>query len=279
MERSSFLSNPNADRVKKVAGLVGRSMRSRSGLILVEGPQAVRELLTHQAHHVRDVYLSEASLAAYPKIDSLAYSATRWVHYVSAEVASAMSKDAQGIVAVASAQAITREFMPPPGQTQAQTFVILAQGRDPGNVGTVIRAADAMGACAVLLCAGTVDVTNPKVIRSSAGSLFHIPLVPCESFANAVERVHGYGGQVLGTSGVHGAVDLSQMLRDSILGMSTPLTDSHAWALGNEAQGLSADELGACDHVVFIPMSGQAESLNVASAATICLYASQTVRR
>ncbi len=278
MERPSILDNPHADRVKRVAGLVGRSMRSRSGLILVEGPQAVRELLVHRPESVRDVYLTADAAQLYPDIQVLARSVTRWVHMVSPEVASAMSRDAQGVIAVAKSQAIINDLEAGASQGGTQTFVIVAQGRDPGNVGTIIRTADAMGASAVFLCAGTVDVANPKVIRSSAGSVFHLPLVHAESFDAAVGTVHEMGGSVLGTSGVYGAEDLSAMLADSLRGIPTPLTGTHAWAMGNEAQGLSDAELAACDHLVFIPMTGHAESLNVAAAATICLYASQTAR-
>lgn len=279
MERPSILDNPHADRVKKVASLAGRSMRSRTGMILVEGPQAVRELLLHRPDTVRDVYLTEAATRTYPDVAALAQTATRWVHTVTPDVASAMSGDAQGIVAVAKNEAIICELSEVRATPAAtQTFMILAQGRDPGNVGTIVRTADAMGASAVFLCAGTVDVTNPKVIRSSAGSVFHLPLVRASSFEEAVLAVHARGGEVLGTSGIHGALDLSEMLRESILGVATPLTGTHAWAMGNEAKGLGESELEACDHLVFIPMSGDAESLNVASAATICLYASQTAQ-
>lgn len=287
-ERPTILSNPHADRVKKVAALVGRSARQRAGLILVEGPQAVRELIAHRPQTIRDVYFASEASRLYSDIVDAARGVTRWVHEVSPEVAWAMSADAQGVIAVAQQQAIQSTVegqeatCTPEDATVAsaisQTFVILAQGRDPGNVGTVIRTADAMGASAVLTCSGTVEVANPKVIRSSAGSIFHLPIIPFQSFDDAVVWVHGQGGQVLGTSGVHGAQDLSQMLCDSLGGQPTPLSSSHAWAMGNEAKGLSEDELAACDHLVFIPMSGHAESLNVASAATICLYASQTAR-
>lgn len=275
-ERPTILSNPHADRVKKVAALVGRSARQRQGLILVEGPQAVRELVLHRPDAIRDVYFASEAASLYSDIYEAAQSVTRWVHEVTPEVAWAMSADAQGIIAVAHPEAV--QTVAPDGGGESSTFVILAQGRDPGNVGTIIRTADAMGAAAVLTCAGTVEVANPKVIRSSAGSVFHLPIVPFQSFDDAVAWVHSQGGTVLGTSGVHGAKDLSQMLRDSLAGESTPLLGSHAWAMGNEAKGLSDDELAVCDHLVYIPMSGLAESLNVASAATICLYVSSHIR-
>lgn len=279
-ERPPILSNPHADRVKKVARLVGRSARSRSGQMIVEGPQAVRELLIHRSRSVVDVYLTLAAQDSHPEMLSLAHAATRWVHDVTDEVSAAMSNDAQGVVAVAHLDAI-EESVPNDSDSesgQSSTFVCITQGRDPGNVGTIIRAADAMGASAVLLCSGSVDVRNPKVVRSSAGSVFHLPLVPMPSFDDAVDYLRNRGVALLGTSGSVGAEDLSEVIAASMQGVPTVLTRSHAWLMGNEAKGLSEEELAACDSLVTIPMTGHAESLNVASAASICLYASQLLR-
>lgn len=275
-ERPSILDNPRADRVKKVAALAGRSARSRAALILVEGPQAVRELVRHRAGSVRDVYLTEAAALLHPDVVTDARKATRWVHTVTPQVASAMSGDAQGILAVADAEAIRASWDPQTGQWPATT-VILAQGRDPGNVGTIIRTADAMGAQAVVAVAGTVDVTSPKVIRSSAGSLFHIPVLSAPSVHEAIAALRCEGHVALGTSGGHGSVDLSDLMTPRSAA-HTALRGPHSWVLGNEAQGLSQEELAACDLLVRIPMSGHAESLNVASAASICLFASQWSR-
>lgn len=272
------MSNPHADRVKKVARLVGRSARSRSGHMIVEGPQAVRELLLHRPASVVDVYLTGAAVTAHPEILSLAQAATRWVHEVTDEVAAAMSGDAQGILAVARHEAIIEAEDAADDAPSPSTFVCVTQGRDPGNLGTIIRTADAMGASAVLLCAGTVDVRNPKVVRSSAGSVFHLPLIPMPSFEAAVDFLRSRGVRLLGTSGSVEAEDLSELIATSLRGAPTVLTGSHAWLMGNEAKGLSEEELAACDSLVTIPMTGHAESLNVASAASICLYASQLLR-
>ena len=120
---------------------------------------------------------------------------------------------------------------------------------------------------------------NPKVVRSSAGSVFHLPLIPIPSFAAAVDYLRGRGIALLGTSGSMEAEDLSELITESMRGEPTVLTRSHAWLMGNEAKGLSAEELAVCDALVTIPMSGHTESLNVASAVSICLYTSQLVRR
>ena len=273
-ERLTVLDNPRADRVRRVSGLVGRSARSRSGLMLVEGPQAVRELARFRPGAVRDVYVREDAWVTHADIVEAAQRATRWVHPVTAEVSVALSRDSQGVCAVASADAVSREL---PELSVGETLVVLAQGRDPGNVGTIIRTADAFGAVGVITVSGTVEATSPKVVRASAGSVFHIPVCVVSSFEEAHTLIHRRSAALLGTSGGAGSLDLSQMLAQGVSGRSR-LSQSHAWVFGNEAKGLSGAEMRLCDALVSIPMTGDAESLNVASAATACLFASQTVR-
>ena len=273
-ERLTVLDNPRADRVRRVSGLVGRSARSRSGLMLVEGPQAVRELARFRPGAVRDVYVREDAWVTHADIVEAAQHATRWVHPVTAEVSVALSRDSQGVCAVASADAVSREL---PEPSVGETLVVLAQGRDPGNVGTIIRTADAFGAVGVIAVSGTVEATSPKVVRASAGSVFHIPVCIVPSFEEAHALIHRRSAALLGTSGGAGSLDLSQMLAQGLSGRSR-LSQSHAWVFGNEAKGLSGAEMRLCDALVSIPMTGDAESLNVASAATACLFASQTVR-
>lgn len=273
-ERLTVLDNPRADRMRRVSGLVGRSARSRSGLMLVEGPQAVRELARFRPGAVRDVYVREDAWVTHADIVEAAQRATRWVHPVTAEVSVALSRDSQGVCAVASADAVSCEL---PEPSVGETLVVLAQGRDPGNVGTIIRTADAFGAVGVITVSGTVEATSPKVVRASAGSVFHIPVCIVPSFEEAHALIHRRSAALLGTSGGAGSLDLSQMLAQGVSGRSR-LSQSHAWVFGNEAKGLSGAEMRLCDALVSIPMTGDAESLNVASAATACLFASQTVR-
>ena len=273
-ERLPILDNPHADRVRRVSGLVGRSARLRSGLMLVEGPQAVRELARFRPGAVRDVYVREDAWDTHADVVEAARCATRWVHPVTNEVSAVLSRDSQGVCAVASHDALVREL---PEPSVGETLVVLAQGRDPGNVGTIIRTADAFGASGVITVAGTVEATNPKVVRASAGSVFHVPVCVVPSFEEVRFLVHGRGAALLGTSGGAGSVDLAQMLVQGV-SVRSRLSQSHAWVFGNEATGLSGAQMRLCDALVSIPMSGDAESLNVASAATVCLFASQTVR-
>ena len=274
-ERPSILDNPRADRVKKVAALAGRSARSKQGKILVEGPQAVRELVRCRSSFVEDVYYTAQAAQTHPDVIDEAERLCRWVHEVSDEVAQAISRDSQGICAVARTEAIESVL---PEIRSGDTLVVIAQGRDPGNVGTIIRTADAMGARAIVSVKGSVDSSSPKVIRSSAGSVFHLPIVPAASFGEACQTLRGMNAGILGTSGAQGAYSLTSLMSYAAWERRGWLAQTHAWVFGNEAQGMSDDEMAACDALVMIPMSGQAESLNVASAAAMCLFASQSVR-
>lgn len=261
---AATLANPRADRVKQVAALAGRSARRRAGLMLVEGPQAVREVVAHRASHVRDVYVLEEALTSRGPLAAIADAALDaglYVHPASAEVARAMSADCQGIVAVASADAVLSAMPAAP-----RLVAILSQVRDPGNAGAAIRVADAAGADAVILAGDSVDPTNPKVVRATAGSLFHLPVTRAAFLADAVQAARDAGLRVLAAD-VSGEVELGTAA-------GPDLTAATAWVFGNEAWGLSAEELEFADQVVRIPIFGQAESLNLGTAAAVCLYAS-----
>jgi TrmH family RNA methyltransferase len=145
--------------------------------------------------------------------------------------------------------------------------VVLANVRDPGNAGTVLRTADAAGADGVIFAAASVDPYNSKSVRSSAGSLFHLPLVTGISASEAVSALRGAGLAVL-------AADGSATPRLDQLEASGTLGDPTAWLFGNEAWGLPADLVALADQAVAVPIYGQAESLNLAAAAAVCLYAS-----
>ena len=143
---------------------------------------------------------------------------------------------------------------------------LLANVRDPGNAGTVLRTADAAGADAVIFAAASVDPYNSKCVRSSAGSLFHLPVVCGTPLPEAIAGLRAAGLRVLAADGsasrfvgAPGGPDLSQPT---------------AWLFGNEAWGLPDDLLALADDVAAVPIYGKAESLNLAAAAAVCLYAS-----
>jgi TrmH family RNA methyltransferase len=142
-------------------------------------------------------------------------------------------------------------------------LVVLAHVRDPGNAGTVLRGADAAGADAVIVSEASVDVFGPKVVRSTAGSLFHVPVVTGLPVPQILAELAGAGITRLAADGAG-----TRLLPE------VDLTRPHAWVMGNEAWGLPQPLREACDEVVRVPIFGHAESLNLAMAATVCLYAS-----
>lgn len=261
------MANPRADRVRAVTALARASMRSRRGQFLVEGPQSAREVVRFAPAQVLDLYLTVTAAQRYPEITDDATAAGVHTHLCSPDVLAAMSPDAQGVLAVA------RLVQPEPAELFAaeqrpRLLVALAQVRDPGNAGTVIRAADAAGADGVLLSAGSVDVHNPKVVRSSAGSLFHLPVAAGVELAETAASARRAGLQVLAADGA-GPTEL----------YTADLARPTLWIFGNEAHGLSAAERELADAVVRIPIHGHAESLNLAMAATVCLYSSARALR
>jgi RNA methyltransferase, TrmH family len=142
-------------------------------------------------------------------------------------------------------------------------LVICADVRDPGNAGTLLRTADAMGADAVVLAGHSVDAYNPKTVRASVGSLFHLPVAIEPDAASAVRAARQAGLTVVAADG---AGELALDAAGEVLAGPT------AWLFGNEAWGLPPELAGLADHRVRIPIRGRAESLNLATAAAICLY-------
>lgn len=323
MSRSAFdpteptLTNPQADRVRAVHGLGQRAARRRSGQYLVEGPQAVRELVRWSPERVRDVYLTPDAAARYPEI--VTDSAALFRHVGTPEVLAAMSADAQGVLAVATVPGaepaqgsergsstqgpehgpstrapgrgpstpapargpLTAEALPGLLATGPRLIALLARVRDPGNLGTVIRVADAAGADAVVIAGDAVEVTNPKVVRSTAGSLFHLPVVHGLPVEDAVRALRAAGSQVLAADGA-GTLDLDDLQDAAALGDDRGPVDLRrptAWLFGNEAWGLPAEDRDLADAVVRVPLRGHAESLNLATAAAVCLYASSRAHR
>ncbi len=266
-----MLDNPRSERVRAVAALTRRAVRDRRAEFLVEGPQAVRELFRYAASSARALYLTVDAARRHPDIvdDARAAGVSIWECTEPVLAGMADTGHPQGMVAVAGQVGVTlAQALAQVDASAARptTVVVLAAVRDPGNAGTVIRAADAFGAAAVLVSDGSVDVHNPKVVRSTAGSLFHLPVSTGLPVSELVGGCRAAGLRVLAADGTG-----TSSLRD--VDLSVP----HAWVMGNEAWGLPTEVLALCDEVVSIPIT-RAESLNLAMAATVCLYASASRR-
>jgi len=193
------------------------------------------------------------------------------VHLVSGEVMASLAQTVtpQGVVAVA-------RFRDAPladvVAARPRLVAVLAAVRDPGNAGTVLRAADAAGADAVVFADASVDPYNGKCVRASAGSLFHLPFALGGPAAQVTAALRAAGLRVLAAAG-SAEGDLDAL--DDAGGLAGPT----AWLFGNEAWGLPDDVLALADEAVRVPIHGRAESLNLATAATVCLYASARAQR
>ncbi|ASR39530.1 RNA methyltransferase [Prauserella marina] len=234
-----------------------RSGRQESGRFLAEGAQAVKEALRHG--HVHELFVTEA--AATRHADLLAgASAVSLINQRAAELLSE-TRTPQGIVAVCDTVSVS------PATALAgkpKLVAVLVGVADPGNAGSVLRVADAAGADAVIFAGESVDVHNGKCVRASTGSVFHLPVAVERDVSSALAACEAAG---LRTVAAHGYADADL---DSAAGLTEPT----AWLFGNEAHGLPETVLAAADQAVRVPIYGKAESLNLATAAAVCLYAS-----
>ncbi|MCW2715046.1 MAG: hypothetical protein JWN88_2093 [Frankiales bacterium] len=259
-----MLTSVRSPRVQAVRRLTRRSAREAEGRFVVEGPQAVREALPW----LLEVFV-DASAAE--RHDELLASATCPVTRVSTAVLDALADtpSPQGVLGVAPLLDVPLERAL--GQSPRLVCVLEAVS-DPGNAGTVLRTADAAGADAVVLTRGSTDPHGSKCVRASAGSLWHLPVVSGPPLVETVRAARAAGLSVLATTGT-GGDDLDDLLDRGELAAPT------AWLFGNEAAGLSDAALRLADRAVRIPVHGRAESLNVAAAAAVCLYASARAQR
>ena len=234
--------------------------RTRAARFLAEGPNLVEAALRRGL--VGEVFATEDALHRYGAMLDGAQ-----VHVVTEKAAKALSDTVTpvGLVAVCSI---------PEGRladvlASGPRLVLVAVGiSEPGNAGTLIRLADAMGADAVVLAGQGVDPYNGKCLRASAGSIFSLPVLEVTDTAEVIAALQAIGVRVLATT-LDGEVSLDDA------GLSAPT----AWLFGPEAHGLSPEVAGSADARVSIPMHGAAESLNVAAAAAICLYQSARAQR
>ncbi|WP_344771059.1 RNA methyltransferase [Aeromicrobium panaciterrae] len=254
-------------RVKHARRLATRAFREDNREFLAEGPQAVREALDVEGATL-EVFATAAATEQHPDLRSAAESAAITWYVVTDVVVEAIADTVQPQGVVARCAMIDRSLDVLMASTPS-FVVVCADIRDPGNAGAVIRAADAAGADGVIFAGDSVDPYNPKSVRATVGSLFHLPIVIDKDLHGVLRRLQGAGLQVLAADG-GGSVGLY----DTGLDLTAPT----AWLMGNEAWGLPAEIQAAADRVVSVPIYGKAESLNLATAAAVCLYATAQAR-
>jgi TrmH family RNA methyltransferase len=257
-------------RLKAARRLTKRALRQRERAFLAEGPQAVSEALAAGAR-VTGLFVTGPAQARHAELVEAAADAGIDVQVVSGEVMSELAQTVtpQGLLAVC-------DFVDVPlaavTAARPRLVALLANVRDPGNAGTVLRAADAAGAGAVVFADASVDPYNGKCVRASAGSLFHLPVVAGARLAESVAVLRAAGLRVVAADGRSASfLDDPQTRRR--------LAEPTAWLFGNEAWGLPRELLDLVDESVAVPIYGRAESLNLATAAAVCLYASAAEQR
>ena len=248
------LNSPHIARVKALIGSRGVKERKNAGQFVAEGLQCAREaLVAESGPRIETLYLTAngrnkveefADLSQFNTVD------------VSDEVMKHMSETItpQGIIAICTIPATQLDSIALNG---SRRFIYLSEVQDPGNAGTILRSADAFGMDAVITSPGSVDMFSPKVVRSTAGSLWHIPVFESIALEELVGR--GVRGFSLGASG-------SKRLNDYVS------TGDTVAIFGNESRGLATSENLSSIESVNIPMPGNAESLNLSAAASIVMY-------
>ena len=238
--------------------------RKKAGLFLVEGPNSVDAAVSTGA--ATDLFVTEKAFDRFGDIVQAAGYMDVYVHAIDEKAAALLSDTVTSPGLFAVCRPVTWTTGKALGRSP-RLVTIAVETNEPGNAGTLIRLSDAMGADAVLFAGETVDPESGKVSRSSAGSLFHIPVARQTDINDVLGQVRSKGLIMLATA-ADGEVDLTEA--------GDLLQQPTAWLFGNEAHGLPDDVLEAADHRVRIPIKGRAESLNLATAAGICLFQSST---
>lgn len=250
-------------RVTSIRKLQQRRHRDDRGVFVVEGCASVEAALAHG--HVRELWLTEAAVADQAELVELAQKHRSLLIVMSEAVNAAVGRTQSppGIIAVVDQVGISLQALLLSGPRR---LMILHEVNDPGNAGTIVRTADAAGYDGVIFTAGSVDPMNEKCVRATAGSIFTMPVCVGGELTDISDALSQAKISVLATDPLAqlelGSAQVRQLL-------SAPF----AWLLGNEARGLEQSAMAAAAATVAIPMPGNTESLNLAVAAGLCIYA------
>ena len=288
MPLKELINNPHSERVRRLVTL-GRGKSRDCERFLVEGPQSVREAVRYASYAISDIYVTQEACvhnedennqsSSLQEIVQEALSRSLYVHPVESSIMQKISCDSQGIAAVLNAQSLDETYV---GEFQnlresalvenADKPLLIAacwQVRDPGNAGAIIRVADVAGCDAVVFVDDCVSRWNAKLVRSTAGSLFHLPVVQMSvrdwfSYAKKA-NVHVIAADIYGTD------QRKPVPFPNILANTDLASASVAILFGNEARGLPQEILRQADDISIIPIYGKAESMNLATSAAVML--------
>jgi RNA methyltransferase, TrmH family len=268
--RGSELPAASQGMLRAARQLLRRKERQLARRFLAEGRQATSEALRRPGTVV-EVIVADDSVGRH--LDLLNTASDTDVR-IAVAPASAVAELAatvtpQGLIAICQMIDVPIDEAL---SSNPRLVVLCDQVRDPGNLGTVIRCADAFGADAVLISRDSVDIYNAKTVRATTGSIFHLPVAIAVDLADAVRLAREAGLRVFGADG-------SALSTVDDLARSGELAQPTLWVLGNEAWGLVPQHVSLFDRLIALPIYGRAESLNLSTAAAVLLYASATAQR
>ena len=257
-----MISSPANEKIKHVAALQKKAaLREEEAVFVVEGVRLFEEI---PKERIKEAYLTQDALAQLKergRTDAEALLKAGLAETVTDTVFEKMSdvKTPQGALAVVRKTEHDWAELFPEGK---QALLLLVEDvQDPGNLGTILRTAEAAGATGIVLGGATADIYSPKVVRSSMGAIFRLPFLHVRELPYCFDTLHGRGVSVYAAA-LDGAVAFTE--RDYKGGA--------AFIIGNEGRGLKKETVNAADGAVFIPMAGKTESLNAAVSAALLLY-------
>jgi len=245
-----MITSRTNDKVRYIEKLKQKSsFRKEEGFFVVEGIRMIREVPVHLR---KELYVTEKALTDHPELKT-------WCDRVETVSESVMEKLADTRTPQGMA-ALVRIPEPERIETEDPLYLILDGLQDPGNTGTLIRTAEAVGAAAVLLGNNTADPYSPKVVRSTMGTIFRVPVRICDDLPLAIRELKAKGVAVYGTH--LAGTDF----------FAADLTGPVAFLIGSEGRGLSEEAAAEADHLLRIPMEGEVESLNAAVSGSVVAY-------
>ncbi|MDR0950662.1 MAG: RNA methyltransferase [Candidatus Ancillula sp.] len=269
------------NEIKKFRGLLQKKQREQTGLLLVEGVNAVEQLVKNSVFAL-DCLIVDQRLTSQSRILAildLAEQAGKRVETTLRSEVDKISEDAAGVLAVA--KCLVEDSVVRAGgerkwweseKGELKTVVVCKQISDPGNAGTIIRASVALGVDHIIFTDNSVEHWNPKVVRSSVGAVFQTTVQSLSDLQKAVDYLHDLGFQIISADGYGTSENPALELGSDKVNKILSETPKLAWVFGNEAHGLSDDEIDLTDFCTKIPLSKNFESLNLAGAANICLW-------
>lgn len=263
---SGVIESPRNERIRRYRRLLKKNFRCRERKFLVEGLQCVSEALVHPSRP-ECLICDEKGLNALEAYSDIV--ADRGIPVFQAQPAVmtclTTAVTPQGVLAVMPMLDVDLAAIL---ESAASTLVVADRVRDPGNLGSMLRAADAAGAGGMVVCAESADLYNPKTVRGTAGSIFHLPHSVGHDMRDAVTALREHGFTIIAAHPHAGTEHWDFTWPERL-----------ALVLGNEAWGIPREDEELLDDLVRVPILGRAESLNVAAAAAVLLYEVERVRR